>query len=63
MRFLKFREEEHITWAGLAGVTSTDQRQNRLKRQKCWEGTDGLVRGQGGNKGKMKAIPSSITER
>lgn len=31
MRFLKFREEEHITWAGFAGVTSTDQRQEQIK--------------------------------
>lgn len=31
MRFLKVRKEEHITWAGLAGVTSTDQRQEQIK--------------------------------
>lgn len=30
-RFPKVREEEHITWAGLAGVTSTDQRQEQIK--------------------------------
>jgi hypothetical protein len=50
MGFVKIREEEPITWAGLASVTSTDQRQgNRLKQQRCQEGTDGLVQGQGGN--------------
>lgn len=48
--FLKIREEETMAWVGLAGVTSTDQRQsNRLKRRRCWEGTDGLVQGQGGS--------------
>lgn len=48
--FQKIREEETIAWAGLSGVTSTDQRQNnRLKRQRCGEGTDGLVQGQRGN--------------
>lgn len=31
MRFLEVRKEEHITWAGLAGVTSTDQRQEQIK--------------------------------
>ena len=31
MRFRKDREEEHTTWAGLAGVTSTDQRQEQIK--------------------------------
>ena len=31
MRFLKVCEEEHITWAGLAGVTSRDQRQKQIK--------------------------------
>lgn len=25
MRFLKFREEKHITWAGLAGVTGRSE--------------------------------------
>ena len=31
MRFLKVREKEHIIWAGFAGVTSTDQRQQQIK--------------------------------
>lgn len=48
--FPKIREEETIAWAGRVSVTSTDQRQsNRLKGQRCWEGTDGPVQGQGGN--------------
>lgn len=37
MSFLKVREEEHITWAGLAGVASTDQRREQIKATEILE--------------------------
>lgn len=63
MSFLKVRKEEHITWAGLAGVTSIDQRREQIKAAEMQEGNRWTGPGQAEMKGKMKAVSLSITER